>query len=60
MKAIRDGDAVAIVKDNFVDLQESPSVWVTLDDDQVALLNAMFAEDTADNIIVALEEAEII
>ena len=27
MKIIKDGNAVCVVKDDFVNLQESPSVW---------------------------------
>ena len=27
MKVIKDGNAVAVVKDDFINLQESPSVW---------------------------------
>ena len=31
MKIIKDGDAVCVVKDDFVNLQESPSVWFSED-----------------------------
>ena len=27
MKVIKDGNAVAVVRDDFINLQESPSVW---------------------------------
>jgi hypothetical protein len=31
MKVIKDGNAVAVVKDDFINLQESPSVWFDKD-----------------------------
>ena len=53
MKATVDGDAICITKDNFVNLQESEAVFVTVRsvdniDEIAALLNRLFAENAAD------------
>ena len=50
MKAFVDGDAICIVKENFVDLQESEAVFVPVFaedniDKIAALLNKLFTED---------------